>query len=447
MMTQADRDRLVTLKKANSGAITQKQAAQELKLSERQVRRLLKKLRRGKDKAVVHGLRGRPSNRKISDQERTKAIQILRQDVYRGFGPTLASEYLAKKHRILVSDETVRQWMATEGLWQIRPRKITEIHQWRRRRERSGELVQWDTSEHNWLEGRGEKLYLIAMIDDATSRLWARFARHDSTEENMRVLRSYLERRGRPLEFYTDKASLFVTTAKKNHPPRTEEMPPTQIGRALRELQIGWIAAHSPQAQGRIERGFHTLQDRLVKGMRVARVKTLEQANAYLERELLPEWESKFTVPAACADDAHRPLGPSHDLDAILCRVEQRVVANDYTLRFDNRIYQIARADIEAGMRGQPVRIEQRAHGEVRVRFGDRYRQVSECPSAAATPSSKPRPPRSRPGSNARRKSQWMRNFFDQPGPSLGKAIKISNATSRSKFRTRCAGQARRSSL
>ena len=151
--------------------------------------------------------------------------------------------------------------------------------------------MQWDTSEHDWLEGRGEKLYLIAMIDDATSRLFARFVRHDSTEENMKLLWSYLEKFGRPLAFYTDKASLFQTAEKrKRDEPGVEkdpvEMPPTQIGRALQELGIAWIAAHSPQAKGRVERNFGTAQDRLVKGMRVAGVTTLEQANQYLDRRI-----------------------------------------------------------------------------------------------------------------------------------------------------------------
>jgi hypothetical protein len=148
-------------------------------------------------------------------------------------------------------------------------------------------MVQWDTSEHDWLEGRGEKIYLIKMIDDATSRLFARFVRSDSTVDNMAVLEAYLLRFGRPLQFYTDKASIFITTPKKNHPVRDEALPPTQIGRALEELGIGWIAAHSPQAKGRVERSFETAQDRLVKGLRVAGAKTLEEANAYLEAEYL----------------------------------------------------------------------------------------------------------------------------------------------------------------
>ena len=183
-MTQSDRDRLVALKKAKDRKMTQRQAAGELQVSERQVRRLLVRLREGGDKAILHGLRGR-SNRKIHEGERKKAIGILRGDVYQGFGPTLAAEYLAKQHQIVVSKETVRQWMRTAGLWRIRKQPVVEIHMRRERRERWGELVQWDTSTHDWLEGRGEKIYLIKMIDDATSRLFARFVRSDSTAENM----------------------------------------------------------------------------------------------------------------------------------------------------------------------------------------------------------------------------------------------------------------------
>jgi len=270
-MTQADRDRLVTLKKAKKKLITQREAAEELKLSVRQVKRLLYALKKRGDKAVVHGLRGKPSKRKIADSTEREAVGILSAPVYAGFGPTLACEYLVKQHGIEVSKETVRQWMMRAKLWKGKKARIGQVHMWRPRRSRFGELVQWDTSDHDWLEGRGERLYLIAMIDDATSRLFARFVRHDSTAENMKLLWDYLEKFGRPVSFYTDKASLFQTAEKrKRDEPGVEkdpvEMPPTQIGRALRELGITWIAAHSPQAKGRVERNFGTAQDRLVKG-------------------------------------------------------------------------------------------------------------------------------------------------------------------------------------
>jgi len=428
-MTQADRDRLVALKKAASGAITQRQAAAELDFSERQVRRLLAKLRGGGDKAILHGLRQRRSNRKIDEEIEQQAVAILKQDVYRGFGPTLASEYLLKKHDLEVSKETVRKWMRAAGLWRARPQRVVEVHLWRPRRERFGELVQWDTSDHAWTEGRGEKMYLVKMIDDATSHLFARFVRHDSSAENMWVLEQYLQRYGRPLEYYTDKASIFQTTPKKNHPVREEPLPPTQIGRALEELNIARKDAPTPQAKGRVERSFETAQDRLVKGMRVAGVKTAEEANAYLEAEYLPEWNAKFAVLPACPDDAHRPLGKEHDLKAILCRVEQRVVSNDFTIRMDGETYQILRSDIRRRLRGARVRVEQRRDGTLAVRFENKYLHVQLC-----QPGEKLRQPRiARSKKTPKRspgKSQWMKGFWDRPAPTLRQAIDIANATS-----------------
>src|ERR1035438_7625735 len=204
LMTQADRDRLVTLKKAKKRIITQRQAAEELGLCVRQVKRLLRALKKHGDQAVIHGLRGKPSKRKIPESIEREAVAILSTEVYKGFQPTLATEYLREKHGIQASKETVRQWMIGAKLWHAKEEKVNEVHMWRPRRSRFGELVQWDTSEHDWLEGRGEKMYLIAMIDDATSRLFARFVRHDSSEENMRLVWSYLEKYGRPVAFYTE---------------------------------------------------------------------------------------------------------------------------------------------------------------------------------------------------------------------------------------------------
>ena len=428
-MIQADRDRLVALKKAASGAITQRQAAAELDFSERQVRRLLAKLRGGGDKTILHGLRNRQSNRKIDEEIEQRAVAILKQDVYRGFGPTLASEYLAKKHDIEVSKETARKWMRAAGLWRARPRRIVEVHIWRARRERFGEMVQWDTSDHDWTEGRGEKMYLVKMIDDATSHLFARFVRHDSSAENMWVLEQYLQRYGRPLEYYTDKASIFQTTPKKNHPVREEPLPPTQIGRALQELNIARKDAPTPQAKGRVERSFETAQDRLVKGLRVAGAQTVEQANAYLEAEYLPEWNAKFTVVPACPDDAHRPLGKEHDLEAILCRVEQRVVSNDYTVRLDGETYQIARQHIRPRLRAARVRLEQRRDGSLGVRFEGQYLEVQLCEPVERVPR-KPADRRKRSKPSVATKSQWMKGFWDQPAPTLRQAIDIANATS-----------------
>jgi hypothetical protein len=325
-----------------------------------------------------------------------------------------------------VSRETLRGWMIEAKLWRAQAKRVEKVHTWRPRRSRVGELVQWDTSEHDWLEGRGPKLYLISMIakqsstgrpetmiDDATSRMVARFVEHDSTEENMRLLATYVEGKGRPLSFYTDKAALFTTAPKTKRGELAgkdrAELPPTQIGRALKELDIEWIAAHSPQAKGRVERGFGTAQDRLVKGLRVAQAKTIEEANAYLETEFLPWWNSTLTVLPAAADNAHRPLGKQHSLTASLSHVETRQVANDYTFRFDNKLYQITRADLGAGLRGGTVRVERRLDGTVWVRFRERYLAITECAPRPKAPPAKPAPPR--PRKTPQRKSDWMKNF------------------------------------
>jgi transposase len=431
LMTQADRDRLVTLKKAKKKLITQREAAEELGVSTRHVKRLLYALKKRGDKAVIHGLRGKPSNRRIPEATEKEAVKTLSAEVYEDFGPTLASDYLRKKHGIEASKETVRQWMIRGKLWRAKPEKVKKVHAWRPRRSRFGELVQWDTSEHDWLEGRGEKLYLIAMIDDATSRLFARFVRHDSTEENMKLLRSYLEKFGRPIGFYTDKASLFRTAEKhKRDEPGVEkdavEMPPTQIGRALGELGITWIAAHSPQAKGRVERNFLTAQDRLVKGLRVAGVKTIEQANQYLQEDYLVWWDQELTVEPANPDDAHRPLDKSHNLAASLSHVETRQVRNDYTLRLDGELYQIDPRSVVSGLRGANVRVEQRLDGALAVRYGEKYLPVTRCEAATkkapavapAEPTGERRPPR--------RGSDWNRNFDLKKAPKVWQAAQES---------------------
>jgi len=432
-MTQQDRDRLMVLKKAVKKHIKQSQAAKELNLSARQVRRLLRRLKENGDQVVVHGLRGRSSNRKTSQADRDKIVRILSEEVYRGFGPTLASEYLANKHSVKIGREALRQIMIGAKLWRARGQKIEAIHEWRPRRDCRGELVQWDTSEHDWLEGRGEKLYLIHMIDDATSQLTARFVRHDSTEENMRLLWTYLERHGRPVAFYTDKASLFHTAPKiarnsKDLPrDEPEPLPPTQIGRALRELGIVWIAAHSPQAKGRVERSFGTAQDRLVKGLRVAGARTLEEANRYLEEEFLPWWNQHLVRAPVNPADAHRPLGRDQDLAATLNQVETRQVNNDYTIQLDGKFYQIERGSICAGLRGATVRIERRLDGSLAVRFRERYLVHQAC-AAPLKPVVVPKPPPGRilktpKPSQAMRDS--MKRLLQRPAPPLWKSSKI----------------------
>jgi hypothetical protein len=444
-MTQRERDRLVVLKKAQKKLITQEQAAGELRMTPRQVRRMLGRLRKEGDRAVIHKLRGRPSNRKTEEKTRARIVSILSGEIYRGFGPTLAGEYLEKRHGIVIGREALRQIMMTAGLWRARRRKVEKAHSWRTRRSCRGELVQWDTSVHDWLEGRGERMYLIHMIDDATSELTARFVGSDSTEENMRLLWLYLERHGRPLAFYTDKASLFRTAPKtprdQKEMPRDERepLPPTQIGRALAELGIVWIGAHSPQAKGRVERSFGTAQDRLVKGLRVARVKTLEAANRYLDEDFLPWWNQHLKVAPAHPADAHRLLSGEHDLAAILSEAQTRQVGSDYTIRLEGKIYLIARDQIRPGLRHANVRVEKRLDGAVAVRFGAQYLPVTICTPAVKTETrAKTPPPRGPRRSGRARPTEASRaalsRLFPKRRPSLQSAA--SRQRTRSRDRT-----------
>jgi biotin operon repressor len=431
MMTQAERDRLVALKKAKKKLITQKQASEELGITERHVRRLLRELKRRGDKVVAHGLRGLPSNRKLSADTEREAMTILSQPVYRGFGPTLASEYLAKKHKIEVSRETVRQWMIGAKLWRARKQRIEKVHEWRPRRSRFGELVQWDTSDHDWLEGRGEEILLINMIDDATSRWFSRFVASDSTVENMNHLERYLKKHGRPLAYYTDKASIFQTAEKTKRDgsrlgKSREELPPTQIGRALQELGIPWIPAHSPQAKGRVERGFLTAQDRLVKGLRVAEVTTLEGANHYLETEFLPWVNGTIAVVPANPDDAHRPLEKQYDLAAILSHAEKRRVNADYTFPLDAKTYRILRQDICTGLRGAYIRVEQRRDGSVAACFNGRYLRVERCEQQPKV--APPKPAQKKTPRRPAQKSTWDQNFDLKKGPKVWQAAQGSGA-------------------
>jgi hypothetical protein len=425
VLSTKERDRLKVLHEVKGGHLTQRAAAQQLAITDRWVRKLLVRVKEAGDRGVVHGLRGRASNRRLPERVRGQALKLV-QAKYRDFGPTLACEYLARDHALQVSKETLRQWLVAAGLRRVKRRRVEEVHVWRPRRSCRGELLQWDSSEHDWLEGRGPKLHLVAMIDDATSQAQARFVTQDTTEENLRVLGRYLERWGRPLIFYTDKHGMFTVNR-----PRVEAADEavkeelTQIGRALRELGIGWIPAHSPQAKGRIERFFGTAQDRLVKGLRLAGAGRLEEANAYLDEEYLPLWNARFTVVAASAQDAHRPLRAEHDLAAILSHVEERVVSSDYTIRYQGKVYQIARREVRPGLRAGRVRVEQRLDGGLAVRFRQHYLGVAECqPRPPATPP--PAKPASSPrsGSAAPRRSRWMQGFNLRKSPPMWTILK-----------------------
>ena len=430
-MSQEERDWLEWLKRAREGVVTQCYAGERMGVTDRWVSKLLVKMKEEGDGIVVHGLRGRASNRRIAETIRKQAMRILQQPDWHDFGPTFASEQLAKRHEIAVSKETLRRWMAAAGLWKSRPRAIPEMHCWRARRSCCGELVQWDTSTHDWIEGRGKGVrYLVRLIDDATSRSWGRFVPHDGTRENMGVLWEYIERNGRPVEVYTDRHAMFAVPqrARESEQQRREADRLTQIGRALRELGIGWIAAHSPQAKGRVERSFGTDQDRLVKLLRLAKIQDVTGANEFLEKEYWPEWNERFAQPLSSVTDLHRPLTKGIDLGATLSHAEQRVIGNDYTFSFAGRRYQIARAAVQAGMKRRNVRVELRLDGALKARYEGHYVEVSECGEKSMTaPAVASKPVRK--DHNAGGKSRWMQGFFDRPRPALWQAVRDSNAT------------------
>jgi transposase len=423
-MSQEERDWLDWLKRARDRKMTQREAAERMGVSERWVRKLLKRMKREGDHVVVHGLQGRASNRKLAPRLQTQAIEILKQPDWHDFGPTFAREQLAKRHGIELSDETLRGWMITAGLWKSRARKIEQVHCWRPRRSGFGELVQWDTSEHDWLEGRGPVRYLVRLIDDATSWSWGRFVEHDATPFNMAVLWEYLEKNGRMVDVYTDRDSMFTVAprAGESEQERIAADHLTQIGRGLRELGIGWIAAYSPQAKGRIERSFLTAQDRLVKDLRLAKISTMEAANRFLETEYWPEWNERFARPIGDFPNQHRALTPALELAAILCHVEQRVIGNDHTFSFAGRRYQIARDHAQAGMRHQRLRVELRLNGELHARYQQQYLNIAECGARVSAPEPAVRKP-VRKDHNAGGKSTWMQGFFNRPSPPLWKAI------------------------
>lgn len=376
LMSQRERDRLrviaeVARGSGREGGLTQEGAGGLLGLSARQVGRLVRRYREAGDAGLMHRGRGRPSNRKTPAEVRERVVERLRGE-YAGFGPTLAAEKLAEREGLVVSRETVRRWMIAEGLHAPR-RRPTVAHPWRERRPCWGELVQMDTSIHDWFEGRGETAVLIALIDDATRRVFLRFYPADTTHSNMVHLREYLARFGRPVALYADGASHFRTTRSATVAEQLEgQRPQTQIQRALRELHIECIPAHSPQAKGRVERSFGTAQDRLVKELRLAAISTIEAANVFLEATYMPRVNARFTVAARCPVDAHRSA-EGFDLDAILSVHDRRTVANDYTLRLHNVRYQITQRPLPAGLRGGPVLVEQRLDGSLRLRHQNRY--------------------------------------------------------------------------
>lgn len=365
-MSQRERDRLKVMSLVSQGKRTQVEAGRLLDLTPRQIRRIQRRLESQGDVAVVHKLRGRPSNRRIDPGSRQKILAAYRSDLA-GFGPTFAAEKLAQRG-LAVAVRTLRQWLVAEGIWQRQRKRDRHRHR-RDRRECFGELVQADGSHHDWLEGRGQWMVLVVMIDDATSRTIARFYPAETTEAYMDLLGRYLRKRGRMKAMYVDKDSIF--RAEKRDADYVQPTL-TQFRRALGELEIDLILANSPQAKGRVERFNKTAQDRLVKELRLAGARTIEQANEVLEKVFLPWFNRRCAVAPASANDAHRPLHQSMNLAAILSIQDKRHVTNDYTIRLDNQLYQLLPPALP-GLRGGYVTIEKRLDGTMHVRFKGHY--------------------------------------------------------------------------
>jgi transposase len=370
--------RLKAVQVAMEKHITQKTAASMLRLSERQVRRLVKVVREQGDKGIIHGLRGRPSHRRLSEEAREKVLSLY-QERYPDFGPTFATEKLFECDDIKISDETLRKWLIEAGLWKKR-RKRSIHRQWRQRRECFGQMVQMDGSHHDWLEGRGPKLVLMGYIDDATNTVYGRFYDYEGTLPAMDSFKGYVEKYGLPMSVYLDRHTTYKSSKKDTEWKGVESL--SQFERALKELGVEVIHALSPQAKGRIERLFGVLQDRLVKEMRLKGSKTKEEANAFLE-EYLPRYNERFKVCPANEADAHVQLPNSIDLDRYLCIKRKRTISNDNTIALDRRLYQLE----ERG--GKNVVVEEKLDGSLRMiskGVALKYKEITERPKKEVVP-------------------------------------------------------------
>ena len=381
-MSQRERDRLKVMAPVLEGRRKQAEAARLLKRTVRQVRRIQRRLEAEGDVGVVHRLRGRASNRRTNGKLRGQVLARYRER-YMGFGPTLAAEKLSAEGWT-VSDETLRNWLLAEGLWE-RKRRRDKHRSRRQRRECFGELVQADGSHHDWLEGRGPRMALLVMIDDATSKTVARFYPAEDTQGYMELLRRYLRKHGRMVAIYADHDSVFFAKDSEGKPVLT------QFGRALKELGIDLIPAGSPQAKGRVERFNGTAQDRLVKELRLAGARTIQEANGVLDRVFLPEFNRRFTVKPSSRNNAHRRMHSSMNLAGILSYQERRKVANDYTIRLDNRIYQLLPPALP-GLRGGRVTIEKRLDESLHIRFKGQYLKYKALPEPKSSGALPPNP-------------------------------------------------------
>ena len=390
VMTGEESKRLYVIQQVLERKIRQRQAAALLGRSVRQIRRLVRRIRREGPGGIGHRLRGRRSNRRHTDtlQQRVLALYQAR---YADFGPTLAREKLAERHRLVVGRETLRRWLVAAGVW-AGQRQTPRHHQWRERKASFGEMVQVDGSHHDWLEGRGPRLVLMGYIDDATNRVFARFYDYEGTLPALDSFARYARRYGLPQSVYVDR---HTTYQGRGTPTRDDELagrarPQSQFERALGELGVRVIPAYSPQAKGRIERLFGTFQDRLVKELRLAAVTTRETANGFLAR-YLPLHNRRLSHPPRSPVNLHRPCPPPHQLQRVLTIRDRHALRNDNTVQHATQTYLLETR--WNGHRPKTIDAEVRLDGQLYLLTGDRvlrYRQLPGRPVVAPPPSRAP---------------------------------------------------------
>jgi transposase len=367
-MSADERERSHLVRQHVEGRLSQREASARLGIGVRQFKRLVRSWRQDDDAGLVSRQRGRPSNHRLSDLRRAEIAALL-QGRYAGFGATLASEKLVELDGIKVSTETVRQLQISLGEWKPKARRAKRVYQLRERRPRFGELIQIDGSPHDWFEGRGRRCTLIVFIDDATGRLTAlQFAPAESGQAYLTALRAHVLTHGCPLAFYSDRHGIFRVNAKDAQSGDGK----TEFGRVAERLEIGLINALTPQAKGRVERANQTLQDRLVKEMRLRNICSISQAQAYLP-EFMLEWDKKFAVEPRDKTSAHRPwTKTADDLDLALARREERVLSKALTFSYGGTKYCVKTEGPGTAMRGAKIAVHHFTDGRLRVSYKDR---------------------------------------------------------------------------
>jgi hypothetical protein len=371
MATQEELKRLNVIHKVLDKNITQIEAAGVLDLTDRHIRRMAARIAKEGDKGIVHKLRGQPAHNCTLDKVKKKALSLCK-DIYEGFSPTLASEKLFERDKIKVSRELLRTWFIKEHI-AYASRKARPHRNWRERKANYGQMVQADGSHHDWFEGRGPWCVLMGQIDDATSKVSAEFHGHEGTLPFMASFKLYVRAKGIPISVYIDRHTTYKSNKKPSIEDELEDREPlTQVGRALKELGVDVIFAHSAQAKGRVERLFRTFQDRLVKEMRLRKIKSIEEANSFL-KEYLPIYNKRFSVPAVKSADLHRPLPKGIDLDRILCKKTEHVLRNDFTVAHDKKLYQV-----DNNIRAKKVIVEERIDGSMIIAHKDKVLKYKE---------------------------------------------------------------------